>query len=86
MIVRSPTENENGRFPYVARMEQSVIRVSSFTHAVASASPHVTFLDSASLHPGYNSKAHPHTPYFRKRTRRVRTCILFNFVNFVPRW
>ena len=37
-------------------MEQSVIRVSSFTHAVASATPHATFLDSASLHPGYNSK------------------------------
>jgi hypothetical protein len=75
----------------VARMEQSVIRVSSFTHAVASAAPHqvrspdgakrnpgffihahrclchATFLDSASLHPGYNSKAHPHAPYFQKR-------------------
>ena len=48
-------------------MEQSVIRVSSFTHAVASATPHVTFLDSASLHPGYNSKAHPHAPYFQRR-------------------
>ena len=28
MILRSPTENENGEFPFVARMEQSVIRVS----------------------------------------------------------
>ena len=56
MILRSPTENENGEFPFVARMEQSVIRVSSFTHAVASATAHATFLDSASLHPGYNSQ------------------------------
>ena len=56
MILRSPTDHENGGFPFVARMEQSVIRVSSFTHAVASATPHVTFLDSASLHPGYNSR------------------------------
>jgi hypothetical protein len=54
--LRSPTENENGGFPFVARMEQSVIRVSSFTHTVASATPHATFLDSASLHPGYNLK------------------------------
>jgi len=46
-------------------MEQSVIRVSLFTHAVASATPHVTFLDSASLHPGYNSKAHPHAGIFK---------------------
>ena len=33
---------------------------------------HVTFLDSASLHPGYNSKADPHAPYFRRRTRSSR--------------
>ena len=58
MGLRSPADHENGGFPFVARMEQSVIRVSSFTHAVASAAPHATFLDSASLHPGYNSKAH----------------------------
>ena len=56
MILRSPIDHENGGFPFVARMEQSVIRVSSFTHAVASATPHATFLDSASLHPGYNPK------------------------------
>jgi hypothetical protein len=56
MIVRSPTVNENGGFPFAARMEQSVIRVSSFTHTVASATPHATFLDSVSLHPGYNLK------------------------------
>jgi hypothetical protein len=37
-------------------MEQGVIRISSFTHAVVSATPHATFLDSASLHPGYNLK------------------------------
>jgi hypothetical protein len=49
-------------------MEQSVIRVSSFTHTVASATPHATFLDSASLHPGYNSKAHPYAPYFQRRS------------------
>ena len=66
MSLRSPTDHENGGFPFVARMEQSVIRVSSFTHAVASATPHATFLDSASLHPGYNSKAHPHAPYFQR--------------------
>jgi hypothetical protein len=48
-------------------MEQSVIRVSSFTHTVASTTPHATFLDSASLHPGYNFKAHPHAPYFQRR-------------------
>ena len=39
MILRSPTEHENGGFFFVARMEQSVIRVSSFTHTVASATP-----------------------------------------------
>ena len=49
MILRSPTDYENGGFPFVARMEQSVIRVSSFTQAVASPTPHATFLDSASL-------------------------------------
>ena len=72
MILRSPTDHENGGFPFVARMEQSVIRVSSFTHTVASATPHATFLDSASLHPGYNSKAHPHAPYFQRRARSLR--------------
>ena len=72
MILRSPTDHENGGFPFVARMEQGVIRVSSFTHAVASTMPNVTFLDSASLHPGYNSKAHPHAPYFQRRSRRAR--------------
>ena len=66
LLPPSPTDHENGGFPFVARMEQSVIRVSSFTHAVASATPHATFLDSASLHPGYNSKAHPHAPYFQR--------------------
>ena len=70
MILRSPTDYENGGFPFVARMEQSVIRVSSFTHADASATPHATFLDSASLHPGYNSKAHPHAPCFQRRAQR----------------
>jgi hypothetical protein len=39
MILCSPTKNENGGFPFVARVEQGVIRVSSFTHAVASATP-----------------------------------------------
>jgi len=45
MILRSPTENENGGFPFVARMERGVIRISSFMHAVASATRHATFLD-----------------------------------------
>ena len=86
MILRSPAENENGRFPFVARMEQGVIRVSSFTHAVASATPHATFLDSASLHPGYNSKARPHARYFQTRSRSLRASISEPFVNFVPSW
>ena len=51
-------------------MKQSVIRVSSFTHTIASATPHATLLDSASLHPGYTSKAHPHAPNFRRSTQR----------------
>jgi hypothetical protein len=59
-------------------MEQSVIRVSSFTHAVASATPHATFLDSASLHPGYNSKAHPHAPYFRKRHEHTKDSDIYS--------
>jgi len=42
MTLRSPAEDENGGFPFVARMEQSVIRVSSFTHTVASATSHAT--------------------------------------------
>jgi hypothetical protein len=53
-------------------MEQSVIRVSSFTHTVASATPPTTFLDSASLHPGYNSKAHTRAPNFRKRDKELK--------------
>jgi hypothetical protein len=44
--LHSRTKNENGGFPFVAQMEQGVIRVSSFTHSVASATPHATFLDS----------------------------------------
>jgi hypothetical protein len=57
MILRSPIDHENEGFPFVARMEQSLIRVSSFTRAVASATPYATFLDSASLHPAYNAIA-----------------------------
>jgi hypothetical protein len=72
MILRSPTEHENGGFPFVARMEQSVIRVSSFTHTVASATPHATFLDSASLHPAYNFKAHPHARIFKGATKDTK--------------
>ena len=69
MILRSPTEHDNGGFPFVARMEQSVIRVSSFTHTVASATPHATVLDSASLHPGYNSKPIPTPRIFKGGTK-----------------
>ena len=86
MILRSPTDHENGGFPFVARMEQGVIRVTSFMHAVASVTPHATFLDSASLHPGYNSKARPHARYFQRRSRSLRASISEPFVNFVPSW
>ena len=79
----SPIDHENGGFPFVARMEQSVIRVSSFTHAVASATPHATFLDSASLHPGYNAKAHPHAHYFQRRHRGRRVRGILNQNSFL---
>ena len=83
MILRSPIDHENGGFPFVARMEQGVIRVSSFTHAVASATPHATFLDSASLHPGYNAKAHPHAHYFQRRHRGRRVRGILNQNSFL---
>ena len=65
------TDHENGGFPFVARMEQSVIRVSACTHSSRSATSHVDLDQDHRLrdHPGTPLKTHPRASYFSKEAR-----------------